>query len=215
MIISLKHMINTYSLNIKGVLHIGAHFGQEYDEYVNQGIKDMVFFEPIKLTYYTLFTNLQQKFKGLNIMDQERVLTFNIALGNENKEVEMFVESVNKGMSSSVLEPDLHLKQYPKIKFDKKETVQMCILDDIVIDRSKYNFINIDVQGYELEVFKGAVKTLKTIDYIYTEVNFQHLYKDCCLVEELDAFLKKFGFLRILTDSSNRTWGDALYKKYN
>lgn len=206
MIISLKHMINTYSLNIKGVLHIGAHFGQEYDEYVNQGIKDMVFFEPVKSTYEQLTKN---------ILQSDRVLTFNVALGNENKEVEMFVESVNKGMSSSVLAPELHLKQYPKIKFDKKETVQMCRLDDIVIDRLKYNFINIDVQGYELEVFKGAVETLDTIDYIYTEVNFQHLYKDCCLVEELDAFLKKFGFLRILTDSSNRTWGDALYKKYN
>lgn len=206
MIISLKHMINTYSLNIKGVLHIGAHFGQEYKDYLLEGINDMIFFEPVKSTYEQLTKN---------ILQSDRVLTFNVALGNENKEVEMFVETANKGMSSSVLAPELHLKQYPKIKFDKKETVQMCRLDDIVIDRSKYNFINIDVQGYELEVFKGAVKTLKTIDYIYTEVNFQHLYKDCCLVEELDAFLKKFGFLRILTDSSNRTWGDALYKKYN
>jgi len=206
MIISLKHMINTYSLNIKGVLHIGAHFGQEYKDYLLEGINDMIFFEPVKSTYEQLTKN---------ILQSDRVLTFNVALGNENKEVEMFVETANKGMSSSVLAPELHLKQCPKIKFDKKETVQMCRLDDIVIDRSKYNFINIDVQGYELEVFKGAVKTLKTIDYNFTEVNFQHLYKDCCLVEELDAFLKKFGFLRILTDSSNRTWGDALYKKYN
>lgn len=206
MIISLKHMIDTYSLNIKGVLHIGAHFGQEYKDYLLEGINDMIFFEPVKSTYEQLTKN---------ILQSDRVQVFNVALGNENKEVEMFIETANKGMSSSILAPELHLKQYPKIKFDKKETVQMCRLDDIVIDRSKYNFINIDVQGYELEVFKGAVKTLKTIDYIYTEVNFQHLYKDCCLVEELDAFLKKFGFLRILTDSSNRTWGDALYKKYN
>lgn len=205
MIISLKHMIDTYNLHIKGVLHIGAHFGQEYDEYVKQGIKDMIFFEPIKATYDILLSKLP---------NDERIQTYNVALGNVDEEIEMFVESANKGMSSSVLEPELHLKQYPRIVFDKKEIVQMCRLDDIVIDRSKYNMINIDVQGYELEVFKGASKTLEHIDCIYTEVNFKHLYKGCCLVKDLDVFLRKFGFMRILTDKSNRTWGDALYKKY-
>ena len=169
MIISLKHMINTYSLNIKGVLHIGAHFGQEYDEYVNQGIKDMVFFEPTKLTYYTLFTNLQQKFKGLNIMDQERVLTLNIALGNETGKKKMFIEHANNGQSSSLLKPKKHLYQYPYIVFNGEEMVDVYRLDDIAFERSDYNMINIDVQGYELEVFKGAIETIKHMDIIYTD----------------------------------------------
>jgi hypothetical protein len=74
--------------------------------------------------------------------------------------------------------------------------------------------INIDVQGYELEVFKGAVKTLEIIDIIYAEINLEELYKDCVLVDELDAFLRKFGFIRILTQLAHKSWGDALYLKY-
>lgn len=78
--------------------------------------------------------------------------------------------------------------------------------------------INIDVQGFELEVFKGAVDTLPFIDIIYAEVNFEEVYKDCCLVGVLDKFLSRFDFKRVFTrDSKNakdrKTWGDALYVK--
>lgn len=206
MIISLPNMIKKYNLHINGVIHIGAHYGQEYLSYREQSIENMLFFEPVKATFNILA-------KSLFDCDGD-VSLYNIALGNETGEKEMFIETANKGMSSSLLEPGSHLKQYPHITFPSKEVVKIDKLDNIAFDRKKFNMINIDVQGYELEVFKGAVKTLKTIGIIYTEVNFEEVYKNCCLVEELDSFLKKFGFIRILTDRSNRTWGDALYLKY-
>ena len=74
--------------------------------------------------------------------------------------------------------------------------------------------INVDVQGWELEVFKGAARTLENIDIIYSEVNFEELYKGCCLVGDLDTFLGNYGFIRVLTNAKPRTWGDALYLKY-
>jgi hypothetical protein len=86
-------------------------------------------------------------------------------------------------------------------------------LDNILFIRNDFNMINIDVQGYELEVFKGAVETLNTIDYIYTEVNFVEMYKNCCIVNKLDIFLREHGFKRVLTNSDPKTWGDALYLK--
>lgn len=52
-----------------------------------------------------------------------------------------------------------------------------------------------------------------TIDIIYTEVNFEEVYKGCCLVGELDNFLKEWGFTRVLTDDTPKLWGDALYLK--
>jgi FkbM family methyltransferase len=145
----------------------------------------------------------------------DSILIYQLALGNETGEKEMFVETANKGQSCSVLEPKIHLKQYPKIKFDKKETVTMDKLDNIEFDRAKFNMINVDTQGYELEVFKGATETLQTIDIIYSEVNFEEVYKGCVLVDDLDKFLGKFGFVRILTDAKPKSWGDALYLKYN
>ena len=208
MIISLDKIVKKYNLKIKGVIHIGAHYGEEYLPYKEQGIENMIFFEPVVSNYQRLIENLAFYEKP------EYLRTYNLALGNEVGKKEMFIETVNHGQSCSVLEPGTHLKQYPKITFDKKETVIMSRLDRILFDRTKFNMINIDVQGYELEVFRGAEITLSSIDIIYTEVNFEDVYKNCCHVEDLDRFLGKFGFVRVLTDAGPKTWGDALYLKY-
>jgi len=204
MLISLEHIVKKYALNIKGVLHVGAHYGQEYKDYKNLGIKNMIFFEPMRMAYKKLLA--ETMLSGAQ--------TYNIALGNEIGEREMFVETANGGQSCSFLEPGTHLKKYPKIIFDTKEVVKIDKLDNIEFDRQKFNMINIDVQGFELEVFKGAEETLPFIDIICSEVNFEDVYKGCVHVEDLDKFLGKFGFVRVLTNFRPVTWGDALYLKY-
>ena len=135
------------------------------------------------------------------------------ALGNKEDEVEMFTETINEGQSSSVLEPDYHLVQHPSIQFDGKETVKMTKLDKFIEHKEKFNFINIDVQGYELEVFKGGSEYLNTIDYVMTEVNRAELYKGCAKIEELDSYLGSYGFNRVETTWAGGTWGDAFYIK--
>jgi len=205
MTISLDKIVIDYDITIRGILHIGAHCGQEYPRYVEHNIKNLIFFEPVISSYKALLKAVPKK-KGIK--------TLNIALGNEVGEKEMYVETANRGMSNSFLKPGTHLTLYPGITFDTRETVKIDKLDNIKFNRSLYNMINIDVQGFELEVFKGAQDTLESIDIIYTEINLEEVYKECCLVEDLDAFLKPFGFIRILTKAPNKTWGDALYLKY-
>ena len=46
-----------------------------------------------------------------------------------------------------------------------------------------------------------------------TEVNRVDVYKNCAKVDELDEFLKSFGFIRVETTWDGITWGDALYIK--
>ena len=196
-----------YELTIRGVIHVGAHHGQEYSGYVRLGVKNILFFEPVKSNYEKLLEALPEK-------HGKEIQTFNFALGREQGKGEMNIETINEGMSCSLLIPEGHLKQYPNITFDSMETVTIEKLDDIEFDRSLFNMINIDVQGYELEVFRGGKETLKSIDTIYTEVNFAEVYKDCCRMEDLDSFLKEFGFIRIYTNRATKTWGDALYLKY-
>ena len=202
MLISLDKIIKDYNLKIYGVLHVGAHYGEEYTDYIKHDIKHMMFFEPI-----------ESNFEELTVRLLPGMSSYNIALGNKTGEIEMYVETINKGQSCSILEPVKHLEQYPSIKFDKKEIVKIDKLDNIPFNRDFFNMINIDVQGYELEVFKGAVKTLPFIDIIYTEVNRDEVYKDCARVEDIDLFLADFGFIRILTDWTGDSWGDALYLK--
>jgi len=199
MILDLKKIQYQYNLNIKGVIHIGAHYGEEYEYYKELGIKNFLFFEPIP----ECFEITKKNVKGIVI---------NKALGNYTGKAKMHIAS-NKGISSSLLEPSLHKTQYSHIIFNKTIEVDIAKLDDILKNKEKYNFISIDVQGYELEVFKGSVKTLKTIDYIMTEVNRDELYKDCVQINELDNFLKQFNFKRIEVYWIGKTWGDAFYIK--
>jgi FkbM family methyltransferase len=198
----LPDMISEFGLNIKGVIHIGGHRGQEYEYYQNIGIKNVIFVEP-----------QPENFKILSKNVGPECLLFNKALGNFEGKTEMFIEEANQGQSSSLLQPFKHLQQYPGIVFTNKIEVEVTKLDTLQIDRSLYNFINIDVQGYELEVFKGGIDTLNNIDYIYSEVNRAELYKNCALVDEVDNFLSNYGFSRVDTWWDGVTWGDALYIK--
>ena len=202
MLLDLTKISKKYGLNIKGVLHIGAHYGQENEVYEELQIENRIFFEPLSNNFRKLSENVDSKFTLINK-----------ALGNFNGEVEMYVEKENSGQSSSILKPSLHLVQYPRITFQDKERVEIARLDDIEFDRESFNFINIDVQGYELEVFKGASETLKFVDYIMTELNMEELYEGCALYGEVELFLAGYGFKIIETERAGSTWGDGFFIK--
>ena len=203
MILDFNKLIEKYNMDIKGIIHIGGHYGQEYDLYKALNIP-VLFFEPLSNNYRILVNKVK---------DDSNIQTFQCALGNENKKVTMHVETANESQSSSILKPKKHLLQYPHITFDFTEEVHMFRLDDIDIGDKFYNFINVDVQGYELEVLKGSTEILKNINYIISEVNRDEVYEECAKVEELDAFLKSFGFERVETNWIGEIWGDALYIK--
>ena len=66
-----------------------------------------------------------------------------------------------------------------------------------------------------MKALKSMGDLLNNFDYLYLEVNKEYVYKNCCLVGELDKYLSKFNFKRIETKwCSNFGWGDALYIKY-
>jgi len=202
MLLNLTSLVNKYNVKIGGVLHIGAHFGEENGVYTELGIEKRIFFEPLTSNFRTLKNNIGENHTLLNF-----------ALGNENKRILMNVETANSGQSSSILNPILHLVQYPHIKFETTEEVEMKRLDDLNLDLSEFNFINIDVQGYELEVFKGAEKTLHNIDYIMSEINRDEVYQNCARIEQLIDFLSPYGFELVEQTWDGGTWGDGFFIK--
>ena len=78
---------------------------------------------------------------------------------------------------------------------------------------AKHNLLNIDVQGYELEVLMGAQELLPQISMIIAEVNRDEMYAGCPMIEDIDNFLAEHGFKREHTSWQSPSWGDALYIK--
>ena len=204
MLISFTNLFDKYKMNIKGIVHIGAHYGEEIQEYVDNGIQKITVFEPLSKN----FDVLANRMKNVNADIQGH----QVALGSKKGTAKMFVSS-GDGQSSSILKPKQHLELHPDVSFNGTEEVEVCLLDEYDVGDS--NFINIDVQGYELEVFKGGKKTLEKIDYIYCEVNRDEVYEGNAMVEDLDEFLSSYGFERVETKwpETYYTWGDALYIK--
>lgn len=201
MLLNLTDLIQKYSLKVTGVIHVGAHHGEEVHEYRANGIKDIILIEPCKAA----FNYLRNKFAG-----HHHIELINVALAAVDGEAEMYTEIANKGQSNSLLEPVRHLQHYPEIKFTGKEKVKVMRMDTLFFD-NKYNMINMDVQGTEGAVIIGGKKTLEHIDYVYTEVNEDgaQLYKNATKISDLDDLLKDFQ--RVETSWTEQGWGDALY----
>jgi len=191
-------------MRVKGVVHIGAHYGEEIEEYVNNGIQNITVFEPLSNN----FDILAEKLQNVNADIQGH----QVALGNRKGTATMYLSS-NDAQSSSILKPKDHLEHHPDITFDGTEEVEVDLLDNF--DLRDANFMNIDVQGYELEVFKGGQKTLEQIDYVYCEVNRGEMYEGNPMIEELDEYLSGYRFERVETywPETWYKWGDALYIK--
>jgi FkbM family methyltransferase len=204
MLINFTNIKKKYDMNIKGIIHIGAHYGEEIAEYVNNGIQNIILFEPLEEN----FNVLKGRVQNLNA----NIQGYQIALGSEKKTAIMNLSS-NNLESSSLLKPKLHLEHHGHVKFEGTKEVEVDLLDNY--DVGDCNFINMDVQGYELEVLRGAKEILNQIDYVYCEVNRGEVYENNAMIDEIDEYLGEYGFERVETHWPEEwfQWGDAVYIK--
>jgi FkbM family methyltransferase len=202
MLIPLDFLVQKYGIQFTGILHVGAHECEEiadYDKYLGRECVVWVEALPDKVEF------CNTRFPGILI---------------ENAVVSDCVESVvfhisNNGQSSSILDLGTHTVHHPHIYYVGDYECNTQRLDSILEKYTvPFNFINIDIQGAELKALKGMDSYLSSIQYIYTEVNSDYVYKGCCLVSEIDEYLGQFGFKRVETSwYSNAGWGDAFYVK--
>lgn len=202
MMLNLDQLYEKYKLKVKGVIEVGAHWGQEYDEYKKHGVEFFVFIEPCKKAHDVL----QNKFGG-----HDDVILFNCACGDVSGPQTMYTGPTNNGMSNSLLKPKVHLEQHPEVIFPDTEEVQVLTLDSLYFDPTMYNLLNMDCQGFEDRVLKGATQILKLIDYVYTEVNRLEMYEGNGMIEDIDAILSDFQRVETLWASHYHGWGDAFY----
>jgi len=199
MLIPLSEMVEKYSMQFTGILHVGAHDCEEigdYDRYI--GRDRVLWIEAMEEKVVAC----KEKYPDVLIehavvSDVVETVKFNVS---------------NNGASSSILELGLHRHMYPDIRYERSVECQTQKLGDIVAKYNiPFNFINLDIQGAELKALRGLGSYLSTVDYVYAEVNSGYVYEGCCLVGEMDEYLSGFGFKRVETVWTGYQWGDALY----
>ena len=176
-------------LRFKTVLDIGANQGQFLTE-IFKSYPDLSFvsFEPLKEPYQKLLAFAK---------DKKNITTFNVALGNEDKEATIYRNQYTP--SSSLLKMNQsHKDAFPYTQNAVEETIRIRRLDDVVKENpALFNgpfLMKIDVQGFEEQVLKGACDFLKKVDSIIIELNFEQLYENAPLFDDIYTLLKKEGF---------------------
>lgn len=202
MLIPFKNIYDKYQLKISGILHVGAHHCEELNDYEEVISRDKILWIEAIEEKVDMCKN---KYNNLLI---ENAVVYDKIIDTEFK-------IANNGQSSSMLNFGLHQILYPHINYSSFFTVKTQLLSDIISKYDiKFNFINLDIQGTELNALKGMKDYLVNIDYIYSEVNSAYVYENCNLINELDDFLANYGFKRVETEWVNGcNWGDAFYIK--
>lgn len=189
----------------RGIIHAGAYIGGCSKIYDQCRIINRCWIEADPESYNKLKANVPATDVKLNV-----------AVSNRDGSSRFTI--TNNGQSSSLLELKKHMFRYPTIVVAKNIIVPCRRLDTLVqqglIDMSKYNFLLMDLQGAEYYALEGFSQNIRYIDYIVAELNYEELYEGCMLAEDFDEYLSELGFVKIMaTKYVNFGWGDGYYKR--
>ncbi len=213
MLISITDLKNRFNININGILHIGAHNCEELKDYIAANINNE------NIYWIEALPSLVEKNKltnhNLNIYQA-------VIYEEDNKEIEFNITNcdgdTNNLQSSSILDFGTHEKHHPQVKVIDKIKLKTSRMDTVIkknnINMKNVNFVNLDIQGVELKALKSMESYLHNIDYIYTEVNTEEVYKNCDKMQDITDYLSIFNFK--LADAriyKQFGWGDAFYMK--
>jgi len=103
---------------------------------------------------------------------------------------------------SSLLEPNQSVvntfNNHADYKIKSTETIKTIQLKEAA-EKYKFKdagFLSLDTQGSELEILMSGQSLLETsVSGIYIETEFQELYKGQSLFSDVDAYLRKLGFI--------------------
>ena len=192
-----------YGIKPKGILHVGGNRGEEAPVYLELGVTKQIWIEANP----EIFEQLKSTLRG-----NPDALAYNFAIGDVDSVPVVLHVANNAGQSSSILNLGTHKQQHPDVHYIKDIPVVMrridCLIPEMVIQ--EYDFLNMDIQGYEIFALKGMGNYLKYFEWLYLEINQGQVYEGCGDVNQVDEFVKTFGFKRVETKMIG-VWGDALY----
>jgi FkbM family methyltransferase len=168
-----------------GVLHLGAHTGQEASTYNLAGL-NVIWIEAIPDIFHKLQKNIEP-FK------KQRALC--AILGDTNGQAVKFQISNNEAVSSSIF--SLREESFRE-SFDMATSLDgtMTRLDSLLAKKEILSLGHwvVDLQGAELLALQGAGNLLESCKSMYIEVSTRKIYEGGVQWNELNAFLTEKGF---------------------
>jgi len=134
-------------------------------------------FEPLLKNYEIMKTILEEN-------KVKNIFPFNLALGDENKNVTLL--SSKRGVNDSAkIKNEKEESDYQK--YPIKELIKMITIDNFVFNIKKLpkvDFIKMDTEGYERQIIKGATQTIKKFKPIIACSGY-HLPDDEKIIPEM------------------------------
>ena len=195
----------------KGILQVGASYGQEFKHFIDHGVTHGVFVEPLPEP----FNHVAGLCKQLPGFVAVNALCSDVS-GNKHT----FHVASNGGMSSSMLAPKDHLQVFDYVKFDQTVELVSTTVDDLVQFlnnnghqgvTSQLDTLYMDVQGAEFKVLLGAGRTLASINYIFCELIRGDLYEGMLPLTSYIALLEAQGFTLNNINYTAQHHADALF----
>jgi len=201
-LIPLESIIRSFPIPRGPVLHVGAHLGEEAADYERFGFRPVWWVEANAELKAALFTHVR-RFTDHHIIiaalaDCEKDVTFHIA---------------NNGQSSSVFPLGTHATEHPEVHYVRDLELRTTTVDAL-FDAGRIGqaeFINLDIEGSELDVLKGAEAYLGGVSTIYSEVSDTHVRVGHALFPEVAEWLGARGFDMVAKRMTPHGWGDALW----
>jgi FkbM family methyltransferase len=131
--------------------------------------------------------------------DQPWVRIVPYALGSEQRAANLYI--TREPACSSVYPPiDEVVDRHPRLepqRMVRRETIELITLDDWCAANAvdKVDLVKLDTQGSELDILRGAKRTLEGVSVVQTEVEFNPMYTGQPLFGDVDRFLRDRGFV--------------------
>lgn len=180
--------------NANGVLHIGAHLGQERQRYFESGIK-VIWIEAIPEVYEKLQTNIS-RYPNQTAMNALLGYKNNVSVGFNLSSNELASYS-NNGFGSEL--------GFDKLHMVSQITLPMKRLDDFFTTQTlaDYDHWVIDVQGAELLVLLGSGSLLEICNSLLVEVSTRQVYQSGATWGEIQNYLHRFGLVPLYSPDAS------------
>jgi FkbM family methyltransferase len=137
----------------------------------------------------TVFATLQKAYK-----DEKRVTPINAGIGSTTGEM---VFQINKrAVTSSFLPANAYHKMNIASKDIKFEKVKVTTIDDAMAQHGvgHIDILKLDIEGFEIEGFKGIKDIDKRVSVIFAEVNLIPTYEGQPLMDDVIIYMRNHNF---------------------